>query len=289
MSKEAYYFSHDANARNDPKILAMRSEYGIQGYGIYWTIVEMLREQEEYKLPVKEYIFNAIAMQVQCKDYAKDDAKRFVESCINDYELFESDDAFFWSNSLLKRMDKRSSISEKRSKAAQARWSKASDTNNSQKTDDANAMQVYANAMQTDARKGKEMKGKEIKEVINTLVVAPEKPIKPKKEKEIKIQYAEFVTLTEKEFNKLVESHGSDGAGKIITILDNYKGANGKKYASDYRAILNWVEKRYQEDSQKPQTKQDAFNLLREGLNNGQGANLINHPINNNVLPKYED
>lgn len=153
MSKEAYYFSHDANARHDPKILAMRSECGIQGYGVYWVIIEMLRESEDFKLPMKKLTFNAIAMQVLCKDYAKDDAKSFVENCIKEYELFETDGEFFWSKSLLKRMDKKNDVSEKRRAAAKKRWDKA----NSEDVD-ANAMQNDANAMQTDAIKGKEIK-----------------------------------------------------------------------------------------------------------------------------------
>ena len=32
--KDAYFFSHDCNARNDPKILALRSVYGAEGYGV---------------------------------------------------------------------------------------------------------------------------------------------------------------------------------------------------------------------------------------------------------------
>ena len=51
--KEAYYFSHDANARNDIKIKAMMSRYGYEGYGMYWAIVEMLRETKDYELPWK--------------------------------------------------------------------------------------------------------------------------------------------------------------------------------------------------------------------------------------------
>lgn len=34
--KDAYFFSHDCNARNDPKILALRSVYGAEGYGVYF-------------------------------------------------------------------------------------------------------------------------------------------------------------------------------------------------------------------------------------------------------------
>lgn len=170
MSKEAYYFSHDSNARHDPKILALRSEFGIQGYGIYWVVVEMLREADGYKLPTKAYIWNAIAMQVQCKDFAKDDAKRFVEYCINECDLFDTDEDFFWSNSLLNRMDKKNELSKKRSEAAKARWKKSDKdavSNDSEEANEsksnANAMQNDANAMQTDARKGNEIKEKENK------------------------------------------------------------------------------------------------------------------------------
>ena len=46
MHKETFYFSHDYNARNDPKILELRSEYGMEGVGIYWCIIETLAEDE---------------------------------------------------------------------------------------------------------------------------------------------------------------------------------------------------------------------------------------------------
>jgi hypothetical protein len=58
---------------------------------------------------------------------------------------------------------------------------------------------------------------------------------------DIYIQYAEFVRMKESEYNKLIEAHGELLTKKMIEVLDNYKGANGKKYKSDYRAILNWV------------------------------------------------
>ncbi|MFG6179738.1 Lin1244/Lin1753 domain-containing protein, partial [Halomonas sp. THAF12] len=63
--KNTYYFSHDGNARNDPKILSMRSVYGSEGYGWYWIIIEMLREQEDYKIKINKYTWNALAMQMQ--------------------------------------------------------------------------------------------------------------------------------------------------------------------------------------------------------------------------------
>ena len=63
-----------------------------------------------------------------------------------------------------------------------------------------------------------------------------------------KYKYAEFVTLTRDEYAKLCEEYGEDPAKRMIEILDNYKGAKGKKYKSDYRAILTWVVDRYNEE-----------------------------------------
>ena len=63
-----------------------------------------------------------------------------------------------------------------------------------------------------------------------------------------KTLYAEFVSMTEIEYQKLVAEHGEDATMRMIEILDNYKGAKGTKYKNDYRAILNWVIKRYLEE-----------------------------------------
>lgn len=78
----------------------------------------------------------------------------------------------------------------------------------------------------------------------------------PPKPKEEKNQYAEFVSMTEKEYNSLSAQYGEKGAREMIVILDNYKGADPKKrkYGSDYRAILSWVVKRWQEDNGRGST-----------------------------------
>ena len=62
------------------------------------------------------------------------------------------------------------------------------------------------------------------------------------KDKEPKIKFAEFVSLTEVEHQTLVGKHNKYWADKMILALDNYKGSSGKKYTSDYRAILSWAE-----------------------------------------------
>lgn len=74
-----------------------------------------------------------------------------------------------------------------------------------------------------------------------------------------KNNYGEFVTLTSDEYSKLVEEFGENATKRMIQILDNYKGANGKKYKSDYRAILNWVVDKYNEESQKSGSKGNKY------------------------------
>ena len=102
--KDAYYFSHDSNARHDPKILAMKSVYGYQGYGWYWAIIEMMREQESYKLPLSgKYKFDGFAMQLNCKP---EEAEKFINDCINEFDLLKSDNEYLWSESLITRMNK---------------------------------------------------------------------------------------------------------------------------------------------------------------------------------------
>ena len=79
-------------------------------------------------------------------------------------------------------------------------------------------------------------------------VVGGEGKAEPPKDNPRKVKFAEFVSMTNDEYSSLVAKLGEHGAKRCIEILDNYKGANGKRYKSDYRAILNWVVGRYNEE-----------------------------------------
>ena len=73
----------------------------------------------------------------------------------------------------------------------------------------------------------------------------------PKPEKK---EYAEFVKLTEAEYEKLVSKHGVEKTRRLIETLDNYKGTkqkNHNKYDSDYRAILSWVVGKVEEEEKR--------------------------------------
>ena len=87
---------------------------------------------------------------------------------------------------------------------------------------------------------------------------------KGKKEEE-KIHFAEFVSMTNAEYDKLVSTYGKEFADQCITDLDNYKGSSGKKYKSDYRAILSWVVDKVK--AKQPQKN----NAMEEFLNEHRG------------------
>ncbi len=151
--KEVYYFPHDANARHDPNILQMRSVYGAEGYGWYWMLVEKMREENSYKLRLNgKHSINGVAIEL-CSE--PENIKRFIDDCINEFELFRTDGEYFWSDSLLRRMALREEKSFKARIGAMARWEK-------EREKDANAVQSQcersAVAMQGKERKGKERK-----------------------------------------------------------------------------------------------------------------------------------
>lgn len=88
-----------------------------------------------------------------------------------------------------------------------------------------------------------------------------------KADKARKYSYAEFVTLTRDEYAKLCEQHGEQPAKRMIEILDNYKGSKGKRYKSDYRAILMWVVDKYNEEIMKYGTERQTISN-----DNGRGS-----------------
>lgn len=55
------------------------------------------------------------------------------------------------------------------------------------------------------------------------------------------VEDSEFVTMTKKEYMTLIERFGEVDTSRAIEKLDNYKGAHGRRYKSDYRACLSWA------------------------------------------------
>lgn len=103
-----------------------------------------------------------------------------------------------------------------------------------------------ANGKQPPSEEGSRKKEEGSKEVggNNTPLIPPSQP---------KVQLAENVTMTNDEYEKLLAAHGPADTMRLIEILDNYKGSTGKKYKSDYRAILSWCVDRLEEEKRRKQ------------------------------------
>jgi hypothetical protein len=142
MKKEAYYFSHDANAQDDPKCMQLIDQLGMEGYGIFWALIERLRAEKNHTLPTA--VFGPFAKRWGT-------SKEKVETVVKNYQLFVVKKDLFFSVRLKHSMEQKS---EKARVSASYRWS---DRN-------ANALPPHnernANGMRIDAIKGKEKKEK---------------------------------------------------------------------------------------------------------------------------------
>lgn len=232
--KEAYYFSHDSNARHDPKITAMRGVYGSEGYGWYWMLIEMMRESEGYKLDLKsKYTWNAFALQLHCDSNR---IEEFVNDCIQEFSLFEADDCHFWSPSLLRRMEFREQKSKARSKAAKARWDKEKRASNDTPVDAEN-MQMHsksnANAMQGKESKVNESKGKERKRNLKD-----NPPVSPRGE------HTRFISPSREEVAAYCnERNNGVDAGKWYDHYTSNGWMVGRNKMKDWKAAVRTWEK----------------------------------------------
>jgi hypothetical protein len=112
MKNKSYYFSHDYNAANDTKVLFLRHQLGMEGYGIYWFIIERLADAGG-KLPLE--LIPVLAMQMQSTDIK-------VKGVIMQFDLFNINEGEFWSERLNEHLGLRAKLSESGKNGAISRW-----------------------------------------------------------------------------------------------------------------------------------------------------------------------
>ena len=127
MKKDAFYFSHDYNAQDDAKILNLRSEYGWEGYGLYWAIIE--------RMAIGDGKLNSMAIGGLSVglSHPKDRLLVFLEFCV-EIGLFIKDSTIdekmmsfdeYYSPRLLQHLKKRAILKESGKKGAKLRWTKS--------------------------------------------------------------------------------------------------------------------------------------------------------------------
>ena len=133
------YFSHDSNAKDDPKIIKLIDALGLEGYGAFWVLIELLREQPNLRLPIA-------SIPRICRTFGITTPK--MESVIYHFELFSNDGEYFFSPSLLKRMLE---MKEKYTARTVEGWKTRLQNADNQQNFPAIALQSIANYPQTDA------------------------------------------------------------------------------------------------------------------------------------------
>lgn len=261
MAKDTYYFSHDVNASNDPKIIVMKELCGVISYAWWWILIEQLAAQEEYKLPMDKITFTGLgiafgmkqneanASSNEAKLSTAKQAEAYVNLLINECELLETDGEFFWSPSLLRRnllrKKKQEEISKKRSEAGRLGGLKSGKARSKTK------QLLEANeANEANEAKGKERKGnnsysysygdaRENENSENVLTMFDENSNKQDPYKNVFKIYmndvGEISSITKEKLEYLVNDFGED---EVITAISKASEV-GKASIAYVTAILN--------------------------------------------------
>ena len=248
MKKDAYYFSHDANAQDDPKCMILIDKLGSSGYGIFWLLIEKLRAERDYKLSLNTLEAFAKRWKTTIKK---------IDEVIKNYDLFVIEEGNrFYSQRLLNSMN---SKSEKARDSAKTRW------------ENANAyerIRPHTTAFRVDAIKGKESKVKE--------------------NKESKVKYVgdsdfeKFWELYDKKVGEKVkliskwENLTAAEKEKIFEFIPRYKTAQpDKKFRKDPATFLN--NKSWNDEIISAFSQKNESNGTRSSKQTGQNRALANY------------
>ena len=262
MAKDVYYFSHDVNASNDPKIVAMESEFGVISYAWWWKLIEKLASSEDYRLPFKKYTFIALDKELGILNenerplnenerplnenehtfFCSNKSFLFVNSLIYDFELLECDDEYFWSPSLIRRQEERRSKFEKKQEQRRLAGIKSGEA---RRKKEQNRTVVQRTSTVVEQNEQKERKEKEINNIErDTRAREDENPLSMFDDDEVKNKpiyelymksIGDISPVIKERLDDLVESYGKERVIVAInTTADN--GGNSIKYVETVTA-----------------------------------------------------
>ncbi len=224
IGKDAYYFPHFSGARNDRKVKRLRKELGAEGYGIYFMILETLRDQADFRYPMSD-------IDLLADDFTTSEQKVRVVIC--NYQLFEVDDnSFFWSPKFTEFLTPYMEKSERGRVAARARWDKEKSLHIvNQQTNNANAMQMH---MQMESKCNADQNT-----IIREDIIREDKRIDKKGNKFSKPTEQELIS---KFSEKLNASEAEHQARKFLNHYESNGWKVGKNAMKSWQhAVNNWI------------------------------------------------
>ena len=288
MAKDVYYFSHDVNASNDPKIVAMESQFGVISYAWWWKLVEKLASSDDYRLPFKKYTFIALDKELGILNenerplnenerplnenehtfFCSNKSFLFVNSLIYDFELLECDDEYFWSPSLIRRQEERRSKFEKKQEQRRLAGIKSGEA---RRKKEQKRTVVQRDSTVVEQNEQKERKGKEINNIErDTRAREDENPLSMFDDDEVKNKpiydlymkaIGDVSPVIKDRLDDLVESYGKERVIVAInTTADN--GGNSIKYVETVTA--GNLKKEVQKDFGASKHNGNARNVSRK-------------------------
>ena len=288
MAKDVYYFSHDVNASNDPKIVAMESQFGVISYAWWWKLIEKLASSDDYKLPFKKYTFIALDKELGILNenerpfnenerpfnenehnfFCSNESFLFINSLIHDFELLDCDDEYFWSPSLIRRQEERRSKFEKKQEQRRLAGIKSGEA---RRKKEQKRTVVQRDSTVVEQNEQKERKGKEINNIErDTRAREDENPLSMFDDDEVKNKpiydlYMKVIgdvsPVIKDRLDDLVESYGKERVIVAInTTADN--GGNSIKYVETVTA--GNLKKEVQKDFGTSKHNGNARNVSRK-------------------------
>lgn len=219
MKKDAYYFPHFSNARNDRKIRRMIKKQGLESYSVYFMILEVLREQDEFKYPMHDIDLLADEFNT---------TEEMVKNVIDSFGLFKLESGHFFSPRLNEYMTPYLEKKERARNASLKRWNKKSNANGDANAD-ANGMQMHTKS-NADQNPSKVKKSKVKKSKVNV--------------------YVPQIELVEEHFyfsNKVDQGEIKGLAKKFMQYYDkkDWKDDEGKPLTNWKKLANGWINKQF--------------------------------------------
>lgn len=288
MAKDVYYFSHDVNASNDPKIVAMESQFGVISYAWWWKLIEKLASSDDYKLPFKKYTFIALDKELGILNenerpfnenerpfnenehnfFCSNESFLFINSLIHDFELLDCDDEYFWSPSLIRRQEERRNKYEKKQEQRRLAGIKSGEA---RRKKEQKRTVVQRDSTVVEQNEQKERKEKEINNIErDTRAREDENPLSMFDDDEVKNKsiydlymkaIGDVSPVIKDRLDDLVESYGKERVIVAINTTAN-NGGNSIKYVETVTA--GNLKKEVQKDFGTSKHNGNARNVSRK-------------------------
>lgn len=198
----AQYFPHDATAGSDVKLMTLIGKEGVRGYGIYWYLVEFLRQQQDYRGRLS--LLPALAQRLRTKSTV---IKRVVE----EYALFRVEGDYFYSPGLIKRMQP---LEYKRSQLKKESTPEIPPTCTDS---DADILQPFSNHSAAEMENGRRtensnsLKSSNLTSLVDIEEKSKEEKSKEKKKEERRKEASEGRVFAVPDYAHNTETHNYDG------------------------------------------------------------------------------